>query len=96
MSMSDGRNTTNIAKAGTGAVETRFRRKDGTVIDVLLSSTPMDAAHLSRGVTFTALDITSASGEEALQKISKMQSVILDNSSVELLSCATVFLSGSI
>ena len=58
-----------IAKTGTGAVETRFRRKDGTVIDILLSSTPMDPAHLSRGVTFTALDITGRKrAEEALRE----------------------------
>jgi PAS domain S-box-containing protein len=43
---------------GTGTVETRWRRKDGVVIDVLLSSTPFDSTDISRGVTFTALDIT--------------------------------------
>nr|NJM04156.1 PAS domain S-box protein [Desulfobacula sp.] len=47
-----------IRQKGTGTVETRFKRKDGTLIDILLSSTPMDRADLSRGVTFTALDIT--------------------------------------
>lgn len=47
-----------IAEKGTGTVETRWRRKDGSVIDVLLSSTPIDISDLSKGVTFTALDIT--------------------------------------
>ncbi|MFG0251357.1 MAG: PAS domain S-box protein [Phycisphaerales bacterium JB038] len=47
-----------IAEGGTGTVETRFLRKDGAIIDVLLSSTPFDASDLIRGVTFTALDIT--------------------------------------
>jgi PAS domain S-box-containing protein len=47
-----------IRQKGTGTVETRFKRKDGTVIDVLLSSTPIDRTDLTRGVTFTALDIT--------------------------------------
>jgi PAS domain S-box-containing protein len=47
-----------IAEKGTGAVETRWRRKDGEIIDVLLSSTPIDPADLLKGVTFTALDIT--------------------------------------
>jgi two-component system, sensor histidine kinase PdtaS len=57
-----------IAKKGTGSVETRFRHKDGTVIDVLLSSTPIDAANSTRGVTFTALDITERrQAEEALR-----------------------------
>lgn len=47
-----------IAEKGTGSVETRWRRKDGTIIDVLLSSTPFNPVDLSAGVTFTALDIT--------------------------------------
>ena len=56
-----------IAERGTGSLETRFQRKDGQVIDVLLSSTPLDPADLSKGVTFTALDITERKqAEEAL------------------------------
>ena len=47
-----------IAEKGTGTVETRFVRKDGRMIDVLLSSTPIVPDDLSAGVTFTALDIT--------------------------------------
>ena len=47
-----------IAKRGTGTVETRWKRKDGSLIDVLLSSTPLDPNNLTAGVTFTALDIT--------------------------------------
>ncbi len=47
-----------IAQEGTGAVETRWQKKDGKIIDILLSSSPLDSSDLSRGVTFTALDIT--------------------------------------
>lgn len=47
-----------IRDHGTGTVETRWRRKNGDVIDVLLSSTPIDSDDHSKGVTFTALDIT--------------------------------------
>jgi PAS domain S-box-containing protein len=47
-----------ISEKGTGTVETRWLRKDGNVIDVLLSSTPIDLADVSAGVVFTALDIT--------------------------------------
>lgn len=47
-----------IAEKGIGAVETRMRRKDGTIFDVLLSSAPIDPCDLSQGVTFTMLDIT--------------------------------------
>lgn len=48
-----------IAECGTGTVETFWKRKDGIVIDVLLSSTPIDQSDYSKGVTFTALDITA-------------------------------------
>ncbi len=47
-----------ISKYGTGTVETRFKRKDGRIIDILMSSTPIDSGDLEAGVTFTALDIT--------------------------------------
>jgi two-component system cell cycle sensor histidine kinase/response regulator CckA len=54
-----------IAEQGTGTIETRWRRKDGRVINVLLSSTPLDPADLAAGVTFTALDTTERSRVEA-------------------------------
>ena len=47
-----------IKKYGTGTVETRFKHKDGIIIDILMSLTPLDLANLSTGVTFTALDIS--------------------------------------
>ncbi|MEW5795607.1 MAG: PAS domain S-box protein [Candidatus Zixiibacteriota bacterium] len=53
-----------IHEKGTGTVETRWKRKDGTVIDILLSSTPVDPADWSKGITFTALDITERKKSE--------------------------------
>lgn len=47
-----------IADHGTGSIETQFKHKNGYIIDILLSSTPVDCNDLSKGVTFTALDIT--------------------------------------
>jgi len=47
-----------IRATGHGTVETRWQRKDGMVLDILLSSTPLDPADWAKGVTFTALDIT--------------------------------------
>lgn len=53
----------------TGTVETHFKRKDGQIIDVLMSSTPIDVRDLSAGVTFSALDITKRiQAEEALRQ----------------------------
>ncbi|SFM85235.1 PAS domain S-box protein [Methanolobus profundi] len=53
-----------IAEDGTGTVETRWEKKDGTIIDILLSSTPIDPNDLHSGVTFTALDITERKNAE--------------------------------
>lgn len=47
-----------IREHGTGTVETRWQHKDGRVLDVLLSSTPLNLDDFTAGVTFTALDIT--------------------------------------
>ena len=56
-----------IEEHGIGEIETRWRRKDGRVIEIYLRSTPVDPADLSQGVIFTALDITeSKRAEKAL------------------------------
>jgi len=47
-----------IRRYGTGTVETKWKRKDGEIIDVLLSSTPIETDNTESEVTFTALDIT--------------------------------------
>ncbi|HYL81014.1 MAG TPA: GAF domain-containing protein, partial [Candidatus Acidoferrum sp.] len=54
-----------IRAHGQGTVETRWQRKDGEVRDILLSSSPLDRADWSVGVTFTALDITERKRTEA-------------------------------
>lgn len=54
-----------IRRLGTGTVETCWLRKDGTIIDILLSSTPLDPSDHTKGVTFTALDITERKRAEA-------------------------------
>lgn len=76
-----------ISERNTGTVETRWQRKDGTMIDVLLSSTPIDSNDLSMGVTFTALDITSRKQVEKDLRESEEQykSLFKNNHSVMLL-----------
>jgi PAS domain S-box-containing protein len=54
-----------IAEKGTGTVETSWIRKYGEVINVLLSSTPINPEEHSYGITFTALDITDRKRVEA-------------------------------
>ncbi|MBN2369764.1 MAG: PAS domain S-box protein [Vicinamibacteria bacterium] len=58
-----------IAEYGTRSVETKWIGKDGSLIDILLSSTPLDPRDPSRGVTFTAVDITARKqAERALRR----------------------------
>lgn len=47
-----------ILARGTGTIETKLIRSDKKQINVLLSSTPLDISDLSKGITYTALDIT--------------------------------------
>ena len=66
---------------GTGTVETRFKRKDGKIIDILMSSTPLDLENLKAGVTFTALDITDRRmALEALSESEKKYRRLTENS----------------
>lgn len=69
-----------IDKFGIGTVETRWVRKDGRIIDVLLSSVPLDASDLDRGVTFTVLDITDRkAAETALEDSQKAMGRLVGN-----------------
>ncbi len=69
-----------IAEKGTGFVETKWIKKDGTIFDVLLASTPIDVNDLKKGVTFTALDITERKkNEEAIKKEKQFTELILES-----------------
>lgn len=60
-----------IKTQGRGTVETRFKCKNGRIIDVLLSSIPIDPANITENVTFTALDITTQ--KQALNALSESE-----------------------
>jgi len=58
-----------LAREGTAQTETLWRRKDGSVLDVLLSVAANDPHDPSAGITFTALDITERRRtEEAIRR----------------------------
>lgn len=65
-----------ILRRGTGTVETRLRRKDGSGFDVLVSSSAIVPGDLSSGMVFTAMDITERKQlEEQLLRSQKMEAV---------------------
>ncbi len=57
-----------IEQKGIGIVESRWQRKDGGIINVLMASTPLVPGDRSKGVIFTALDITEQKQAEAQQR----------------------------
>ena len=55
------------AEKGTGTVETKFKCKDKKILDVIVSTAPLDKNDHTKGVTFIVLDITERKkSEEAL------------------------------
>lgn len=75
-----------IARKGSGTIETRWQRKDGRIIDVLLSSAPLDRQDLSLGVIFTALDITARKQAEQTIAIQKSHLALLHDITLGLLN----------
>ncbi|MBM4180597.1 MAG: EAL domain-containing protein [Betaproteobacteria bacterium] len=62
-----------IRERGMGSIETRWRRKDGEIMDIILSSAPIDPDDLGSGVTFTAQDITERRRAESALRESEVK-----------------------
>lgn len=53
-----------LHQQNSATVESRWLRKDGTTMEVLLSCTPVDAGNAGAGIVFTVLDITARKQRE--------------------------------
>ncbi len=65
-----------ITEKGSSSIETHWRRKDGTVIDVLINAVSLGLQPPSQGMTFTSLDITERKQAEELFRILAINSPI--------------------
>ncbi len=76
-----------MAVLGIGTVETRLKMKTGQIIDVLLTSTPLDTQNLSKGATFTVLDITDwKRAEKKLRESERSYQSLFHNAPITYLS----------
>lgn len=77
-----------IKEFGTGTVETVWKRKDGSLVDILLSSTPVDSQDLQKGVIFTALDITEKNRiNQKIQSSEERLKIIFENAPDAIFLC---------
>ena len=67
-----------IREKGIGKVETRWQKKDGSIINILLSSAPIGRNDSSRETIFTALDITERkrAEEQIMSNEARLQSLV--------------------
>ncbi len=77
-----------IRERGLGSLESRWRRKDGTIIDVLLSSSPVEEGDLDGEVVFTVLDITQRKEAERAMKEKAEELDAFFSSALDLLAIA--------
>jgi len=79
-----------IEARGWGAIETRWKRKDGEIIEVFLSSAAIEPGNLAAGVVFTALDITDRKqAERALRDSEEKYRFLVDHAPIGILSVDT-------
>lgn len=76
-----------IEEKGIGSIETRFKHKNGHLIDVFLCSHALDPSDLTKGVIFTASDITERKKMIDALKISEVRFRSLVEQTSESIFC---------
>jgi PAS domain S-box-containing protein len=66
-----------VKEHGVGHIETVFQKKDGIIIDIILSTAAFDKEDLSKGMIFTIADITESKNSERKLKASEEKFRIL-------------------
>ncbi|MFH2001187.1 MAG: PAS domain S-box protein, partial [Planctomycetota bacterium] len=75
---------------GKGAIETKWIRKEGEIIDVLLTSSPIDPSDLSKGITMIALDITERKRLERIERHANAVTKAIAEASLSYLETGSV------
>jgi len=81
-----------IQDKGTGVLETKWKNKNGSIIEVLIASTPIDLDDLEKGIIFTVLDITERKrvekelihAKEKAEESERLKTAFLHNMSHEI------------
>jgi two-component system, cell cycle sensor histidine kinase and response regulator CckA len=69
-----------LASGGAGSIETRMRRKDGSLLDVFLTAEPIRSGDLSGGLYFSVIDITERKAlEQNLEHERSLMRAVIDN-----------------
>ncbi len=70
---------TQISPNESGMLQTRWKKKDGDIIDILLSFAPINSGALSHGITIAALDISKRTrAEQALHESEERYRTLID------------------
>jgi two-component system, cell cycle sensor histidine kinase and response regulator CckA len=74
-----------IKAGGAGLVETRWKRKDGSLIDIILSSSAIAPGDLSKGVVFSAIDISERKrSEQDLREAEERMRLLIESAPIAI------------
>ena len=70
----------------TSNIETKWKKKNGVIIDILLNFSPLNPSNHDEGISFTAIDITAKKDIELmLQKESQFLNNVIENNPLSIM-----------